>query len=358
MNASEPGPLKQVGSCCNVAEHHDPVAPTCAPELRPGLVLDGRFVIGEPISRSGMATIYKAHDLHDRETVAVKVPHLRCEADPAFFARFQREEEIGRCLNHRFLLRFVPVDGAKSRPYLVTEYLRGCTLAHLLESRRPLPEADALRIASLLCEALSYLHRQGVVHRDLKPPNIMVCCDGSLRLLDFGIASAVAARRITLTRFASTIGTPDYMAPEQVRRQRTDERTDLYALGTVLYEMLTGSVPFQNENPWVALNDRVTGDPPAPRQLNPILTPQAEEIVLHALQREPAARYPSAAAMQRDLDAPERVVVSGYRDRLQAPRRRIGLHETPFLAGTLMGVGFLCLQVVLFLVLRHHLATK
>jgi serine/threonine-protein kinase len=306
-----------------------------------------------------MATIYQALDKHNGgQIVAVKVPHLRYEADPAFFSRFQREEQIGLKLNHPFILKFLSVAAPKSRPYIATELLRGCTLAHLLNGTHPLPEQDALKIASVLCGALQYLHTQGVIHRDLKPANIMICCDGTLRLMDFGIASDAAARRITMVGFSSMMGTPDYMAPEQVRNKGVDERTDIYSLGAVLYEMLTGVVPFQNENPWVAMNARVTGDPVAPRKLNPGLSLQAEEIVLHAMQRDPANRYQTAAAMKADLDAPATVRVTGYCDRLEAPRWRLGFRETPVLAGTLLGLGVITAQVMLFLLLSHHLAKK
>ena len=142
----------------------------------------------------------------------------RYESDPNFFSRFQREEEIGRKLDHPFLLKFIPVE-RKSRPYLVTEYLRGCTLAHLLDAMRPWPEKDALRIASLLCDALQHMHERGVIHRDLKPGNIMICRDRTLRLMDFGIASSTGSRKITLHGVTATMGTPEYMSPEQVKNE-------------------------------------------------------------------------------------------------------------------------------------------
>ena len=144
---------------------------------------------------------------------------------------------------------------------------------------RPLPEKDALKIASLICEALQHMHDHGVVHRDLKPQNVMICCDGTIRIMDFGIARDAASRRITRVGNSNSMGTPDYMAPEQVTGKRADKRTDIYNLGGLLYEMLTGVIPFQNDNPWAALNARVTGDPVAPRKLNPELSAQAEEIV-------------------------------------------------------------------------------
>jgi serine/threonine-protein kinase len=356
MDANGKTPFDDISCFRNVPEHHDPVEPTFAPELRPGHLLDGRFLIGSPVSRSGMATIYQAQDTLNRDAlVAVKVPHLRYEADPNYFSRFQREEDIGRQLDHPFVLKFVVVE-KKSRPYLVTEYLRGCTLAHLLDAMRPLPEKDALRIASLICEALEYLHAQGVVHRDLKPGNIMVCRDRSIRLMDFGIAASASAKKITLHGLTDTMGTPEYMSPEQVKNERCDERSDIYCLGAVLYEMLTGVIAFQNENCWVMMNNRVTGDPIAPRDVNPKLSPQAEEIVLHAMQRDPADRYQTVAAFKAELDAPSKVFVSGYRDRLEAPGWRFGFRTTPVLAGTLVGVAFLSLQALAFLLIRHFLA--
>ena len=169
----------------------------------------------------------------------------------------------------------------------MTEYLRGCTLAHLLKAMRPLPEKDALKIASLLCEALQYLHDQGVTHRDLKPQNVMVGCDGSIRLLDFGLAKSNELRRVTFAGLTPTMGTPDYMAPEQVQGKRGDARTDIYSLGAMLYEMLTGETPFDGDNSLAAMNARVLGDPEPLRTLNPTISPQAEEIVLHAMERDP-----------------------------------------------------------------------
>lgn len=319
MNANQLCPLQDVSCWRGVAEYHAPVAADRVGELHPGDMLDDRFLITEVLSRSGMAMIYKAQDGQNHNAnVALKVPHLECESDAGFFARFQREEEIGLTLRHPFILKFIPVAGPKSRPYLVTEYLRGCTLAHLLNAIAPLPEPDARKIASLLCEALQYLHDHGVIHRDLKPQNIMIGCDGTIRLLDFGLAKSTELRRVTFAGCTPAMGTPDYMAPEQVTGKRGDARTDIYSLGALLYEMLTGHTPFEGDNSLAAMNARVLGDPAPLRKLNPSLSPQVEELVLHALARAPAQRYPSAASLQAELDNLDLVQLTGRCDRVAA----------------------------------------
>jgi len=289
-------------------------------ELQPGKTLDDRFFITETISRSGMATIFKATDLTTRKDVAVKVPFMEFESDPGFYSRFEREEEIGLQLDHPFILKFIPVEN-RSRPYIVTEYLRGYTLAHLLNSVRPMPEKDAVRLASRVCEALAHMHDHGVVHRDLKPQNIMICSDGTIRILDFGIAKSAEGRRITFAGFTPAVGTPDYMAPEQVKGKRGDERTDIYSLGAMLYEMVTGTTPFtgENENMFVIMNARVTGDPVAPRKRNARISEPLEEVILHAMEREPKKRFNSIAEMKKELDHPDEVQLTGRYHRLQTP---------------------------------------
>jgi serine/threonine protein phosphatase PrpC/predicted Ser/Thr protein kinase len=289
-------------------------------EVQIGDVLDSRFRIESVVSRSGMASVYKATDLKDGDTVAVKVPHMQFESDPGSFARFQREAEIGQTLNHPNILRFVKVE-EQSRPYIVMEFLQGRTLSEVLNEVRPLPIPDAVQIASALCDALAHMHEKKVVHRDLKPQNVMLCNDGSVRIMDFGIAKATEMRRITFAGFSPTLGTPDYMAPEQVRGRRGDERTDIYSLGALLYEMTTGKVPFEGANPFIVMNSRLTGDPVAPRNVNPEISTELEEIILHAMEREPTRRYQNAAAMKADLDNPELVKVTGRAKHLQSPKQ-------------------------------------
>jgi serine/threonine protein kinase len=187
------------------------------------------------------------------------------------------------------------------------------------------------------------MHKRGVVHRDLKPQNIMVCQDGSIRIIDFGIAKASRLRRLTFVGFSpTTMGTPDYMAPEQVNGRRGDFRTDIYSLGTILYEMTTGKVPFEGESPYVTMNMRVSGDPVAPRKLNEQLTPVIEEIILHALARKPEQRYESAAQMKTELENYDQVELTGrYRHLEPVKAWRSRSHLLPMI------IAFIVLQVVL-----------
>ncbi len=306
--------VEEVNYYRGVPVYREPAAPPPTGDLRPGDLLDDRFLILETISRSGMATIFKATDQTNKQTVAIKVPLMQFESDPGFYSRFTREEEIGLQLNHPFILKFIPI-AHRSRPYIVTEYLRGYTLAHLLHSVSPLPVNDALKLAGRICEAVLHLHEHNIVHRDLKPQNIMICNDGTIRIMDFGIARA-GGRRITFAGFTPSLGTPDYMAPEQVRGKRGDARTDIYSLGAILYELTTGRTPFEGESPLLVMNARLASDPPAPRTLRPDLPPAVEEIILHAMERDPGRRYATVAEMKTELDDPGRVVVTDRAGRL------------------------------------------
>jgi serine/threonine protein phosphatase PrpC len=337
------------------AQSSDPAAKISNPagkDISVGTLLDDRFEITDVIAKSGMASLFKANDGQTDKAVALKIPHLQIESDPAGFDRFRREEEIGLKLNHPYILKILPVE-KKSRPYIAMEYLEGQTLSDLLRSVHPLPEPDAVQIASRICTALSYMHQNGVVHRDLKPANIMLCNDGTIRIMDFGIAKSENSRRLTFVGFTPTMGTPDYMAPEQVKGSRGDDRTDIYSLGAILYEMATGEPPFGGDSPYVIMNARVTGDPQAPRKINPKLTPVLEEIILHAMERDPKRRYQSALEMRTELENYEAVVMTSRHARLQAPQIwKSRFRMVPMIIGILLL--WVLSFVLLFLYLRKH----
>jgi serine/threonine-protein kinase len=322
-----------------------PASPSLSNELEVGQALDDRFEVLDVINRGGMAWIYQALDRESGRTVALKVPLTQYDCDPGFLSRFQREENIGLTLEHPCLVNLLPA-ADKSRPYLVMEYLEGQTLAARLREEAPLPEGEAARIASRICEGLEYLHRKGVVHRDLKPENVMLCQDGSIRILDFGIAKAEKARRLTLGDFPPAMGTPDYIAPEQVQGKRGDSRSDIYALGAMLYEMTTGFPPYDGDNPYVVMNARLAGDPEAPRKRNPQLSPEMEEIILHALERNPSHRFPSAAAMRSELNDYREVSLTKRCKRLRPPQLWKAQVPLPVKIAALVGV-----QIAVFFLL-------
>ena len=325
-----------------------------ASEPGPGKILDGRFEITDLVARSNMASIFKGTDRKTGQDVAIKVPLMALESYIAGFERFQREEEIGARLNHPAILKVIKVEGPKSRPYLVMEFLEGKTLAEVIGKRR-LSEGEAVAYGSQICDALEYLHQNGITHRDMKPQNIMVCKDGSLRLFDFGIARVDAARRLTFVGLTPALGTPDYISPEQVKGKRGDHRSDIYSLGAILYELVTGSTPFQGESPYVVMNARITGDPEAPRKLNAEMNPALEEVILHALERDPKRRFQSAAEMKAELDDLSKVEITHRDQRLRAPQPWKGKSHT-----VLMIAGIVLLQVLLFFALfvllsrKHH----
>jgi serine/threonine-protein kinase len=199
-------------------------------------------------------------------------------------------------------------DKNRSRIYMVMEWCDGRLLRRVLDEG-PISQERAIRIAIGVLKALEYIHANGVVHRDLKPENIMVDENDNIKLIDFGIAGDTASRRLTYANFTATLGTPNYISPEQVKGKRGDGRSDLFSMGVILYEMLTGKLPFSGPSPLAAMNDRLLNAPVPPRVANPSLSPQLQEILYRALERDPKNRYSHAAEFLHDLEHQDEVGV-------------------------------------------------
>ncbi len=280
--------------------------------LHTGDQLD-HYRIENLVARSGMASIYRATDIENGQLVALKIPHLEIQNDPALFDRFRREEEIGKLMDHPGVMK-VFSDNHRSQVYMVMEWVEGQLLRTILSEQPKLPPERAVRLTLRILDALDYIHSHGIVHRDLKPENVMVDEHDKIKLIDFGIAGSAGSRRLTFAKFSPTMGTPDYISPEQVKGQRGDARSDLYALGVMLYEMLTGKVPFSGANPFLVMNDRLLNNPVPPSEIDPAITPHLQEIIYRVLERDPKNRYSSAREFARDLEHPEQVGVRERRE--------------------------------------------
>ncbi|HMC04791.1 MAG TPA: serine/threonine-protein kinase [Actinomycetota bacterium] len=263
-----------------------------------------RFEILEPLGEGAYAETYKARDTQSGALVLLKSPNPLLFADPAIHQRFMRESEIARHLNHPGVQRSVDLGENRSEPYLALEYIEGDTLRRWLRRHKtPLSIPQAVQWGTELAEALAYLHHHKIVHRDLKPENIIVTGDGHLKIIDFGTALLTGARRLTWRHLTEALGTPDYMSPEQIQGERGDPRSDIYSWGIMMYEFLTGRVPFEGDNWLAVMAGHLQRHPKPIHELRPEVPGELEAVVLTAMRRYPENRYQSADELLGDLRA-------------------------------------------------------
>ncbi len=268
-------------------------------------LLGGRYELDGIVGRGGMAEVFRARDIRLDRIVGVKTLRDDLARDQTFQARFRREAQSAASLNHPSIVAVYDTGedmvGTLPVPYIVMEFVDGRTLRDLLrDDRRLLPER-ALEITDGVLRALDYSHRNGIVHRDIKPGNVMLTRNGDVKVMDFGIARAVADSQLTMTQTAQVIGTAQYLSPEQARGERVDARSDLYSTGCLLYELLTGRPPFTGDSPVAIAYQHVKEEPVPPSQIDPEVPPWADAIVLKAMRKDPADRYQSAGEMRNDI---------------------------------------------------------
>ena len=271
-----------------------------ATELEAGAKLD-QFTIVKPIGHGAFSDVFLAEDPTGHQVV-LKCPHESIMGDVATFDRFRRELEISRHLQHPGIQRPIEFTSDRSRPYMVMEYVDGETLRAMLSRDKKLSVEKAVDFGQQLAAAMAYAHSQGVVHRDLKPENVLVTSDGKLVVTDFGVAFMAGARRLTWRWFSTALGTPDYMSPEQIQGKRGDARSDVYAIGVMLYEMLAGRVPWEGDNALSVMSQHITAAVPPLHELNNSVPPPIDGIIRKCLRRDPDERYEDATSLRSDLE--------------------------------------------------------
>src|SRR3954452_7439172 len=271
-------------------------------------LVGGRYEEGEPLGRGGMADVRRGMDNRLGRAVAIKRLRVDLASDATFQARFRREAQSAASLNHPTIVSVYdtgeepdPNGSGVTIPYIVMELVTGKTLRDLIREGRKIMPERALEITSGVLEALDYSHRAGIVHRDIKPGNVMLTPQGQVKVMDFGIARAVADTSSTMTQTAAVIGTAQYLSPEQARGETVDARSDLYSTGCLLYELLVGRPPFIGDSPVSVAYQHVREAPQPPSQLDPEITPEIDAVVMKALGKDPAERYQTAKEMKDDI---------------------------------------------------------
>jgi eukaryotic-like serine/threonine-protein kinase len=252
------------------------------------------------VASGGMASVYQAIDTKTGSSVAIKIPHPEVASDPLVLGRLRCAAQISRKLDHPGLVKVLHGDGSGDR-YVVMEWLEGEPLRQIIDREGKLPTTRAIGITLSVCDALQYLHSRGILHRDIKPENVMVDAADNIKIIDLGIADESKGILRTRARLEDTMGTPDYVSPEQIKGKRGDARSDIYSLGITLFEMLTGEVPFSGLDANAAMQLRVLVDPPGLCEINPDLSPSVQDVVNRAVSRHRKHRYATVREFAAEL---------------------------------------------------------
>jgi serine/threonine protein kinase len=264
-----------------------------------------RYQIRASMAQGGMGSLYRAVDMTTGQEVAIKITDPTMIGDPAQYERFQRELEVMKTLRHPAIQHGLASAQFNRTPFLVTELVDGQSTRQWVQEHVPLPPNEAVRLIGKFADAIAFCHEHNVIHRDLKPENILITAGGEPVIIDFGLALTKNAHRITYSNLSNVAGTPEYMPPEQVDGQRGDQRTDLYALGIMFYELLTGQPPFTGDSPLAIMAQHTQAPIPRLDGVRPGISPQLATSVARCLQRNPDDRYPDLRAFIAALDHPE-----------------------------------------------------
>ncbi|MGC8490390.1 MAG: serine/threonine-protein kinase [Syntrophobacteraceae bacterium] len=269
-----------------------------------GSIFEDRYKILSSLGKGGFGTTFLAEDIETKRKVVVKIPHIAQLGDPAVYERFRREVAIGKLLNHSDVPEALAISEGDP-PYLVLRYAEGESLAKVLADKGRLPVDQVAKMVANLLDALQSCHERGVYHRDIKPENLVLASDGHLKIVDFGIALMEGSPRVTWRGFSGLMGTPEYMAPEQIKGERGDAKSDIYAVGCLLYHILSGSPPFTGDNPLTIMYQHMTENPQPLTSIKD-LHPGIRSAICRALRRRKEERYEAAEQMANDLRAPEK----------------------------------------------------
>jgi eukaryotic-like serine/threonine-protein kinase len=312
-----------------------------------------RYQIQAHMAQGGMSDIYRAFDLVNHRDVVIKIPDQSMLGDPAQFERFQRELDVMKTLDHPAILKGLGSGKYNRIPYLVTQLVEGQSLRTLIETSAPLPLEQAVTLTRKIADGLAYCHKNDVIHRDLKPENILITADWQPVIMDFGLALTKGAHRVTYSNLSATMGTPDYMAPEQIDGQRGNQRTDVYALGTIFYEMLAGKTPFTGDSNMAVMAQHLNGTAPRLDRVNPSVPPQLAAIVATCLARNPDDRYADMTVLIHALDHPENADLTVLEKLNTSSGSAISLTQMQIIQGILIAVGIMGGLVLLALGLQY-----